>query len=160
MSENSSEQAPKIPKPGDEVSGMKIVDPIAGVEEIRTSTPELDGAKSAPKSKSGKANKGKVTPSAETVRGEIEQLLNDKDLIVEVISADEHPRGPVVAVKRLPDVTRPIAYIDSGDNSWERGTLSLNLYGFLDSGSMETLQAGIKSALGISDSAVSSFTRF
>jgi hypothetical protein len=159
MSENQSEQ-PALPKPGEEVAGMKVVDPIAGLDEIRSERPGGEEPKPASKSKPGKAGKAKEVASADSIAEALKKALDDDDLTVEVVSAEEHPRGPVVAVKRLPDVTRPIAYIDSGGNTWEPGTLTLNLYGFLDSTTMETLQAVIKKALGISDSSVTTFTRF
>ena len=145
------------PQSGEEVAGMKVVDPIADAEKDRS---EEVTASTKKTTKKGPAKGRAAKDPAEELCDKVEKLLNDNDLQVEVIGEDEHPRGPVVAVKRLPDTTRPIVYIDSGDRSWEPRTLTLNMYGFLDSRSMNGLSADLKEGLGLSDSQVVSFTRF
>lgn len=90
-------------------------------------------------------------------------MLSKKSLVhfaIQIISKQEHPRGPIVSIKRLPDVIRPVAYVDCGDGTWETNTLSLNLYGFLDSATMGGIKEPVVKALGIQEKQIQTFTRF
>jgi hypothetical protein len=157
MPEDTKDSA-VLPKRGESVSGMTIVDPVADITDLQL---DQSGAAATPKTPK-KATKKDETggPSAESVRLAVEKALNDEALSVEIVEANEHPRGPAVLVKRLPDVTRPIAYVDTGDHTWATSSLGLNIYGFLDAGTVEELQSKLKAALGLQNHQVVTFTRF
>lgn len=146
------------PKDGDEVNGMNMVDPVARADEDRTDKPSP--AKEKPPKKTAKkkaTRKQGKKPTIQNAFNRVKRVLKDTDYKVEI--DEDHPRGAAVLVKREPDV-RPVAYISSVNGEWNLPSLLLNIYGFLDQGTISEVRDPLVKDLNLRDTQITTFARY